>query len=58
MACCWALGLATLVAWNCMLTIEDYYYKLFPVGSSKATFQFNLDGRWFGLAACDFGFYI
>lgn len=30
MACCWALGLATLVAWNCMLTIEDYYYKLFP----------------------------
>ncbi|KAB5560523.1 hypothetical protein DKX38_005480 [Salix brachista] len=30
MACCWALGLATLVTWNCMLTIEDYYYKLFP----------------------------
>ncbi|KAH8511992.1 hypothetical protein Peur_053565 [Populus x canadensis] len=30
MACCWALGLATLVAWSCMLTIEDYYYKLFP----------------------------
>ena len=41
-----------------MLTIEDYYYKLFPVGSSKATFQFNLDERWFGLASCDFFFYI
>lgn len=28
---CWFLGLGTLVAWNSMLTIGDYYYELFPV---------------------------
>lgn len=27
---CWVLGLGTLVAWNSMLTIGDYYYALFP----------------------------
>lgn len=27
---CWFLGLGTLVAWNSMLTIGDYYYELFP----------------------------
>ncbi|XP_024028217.1 equilibrative nucleotide transporter 3 [Morus notabilis] len=27
---CWVLGLGSLVAWNSMLTIGDYYYELFP----------------------------
>ncbi|XP_038689003.1 equilibrative nucleotide transporter 3-like isoform X2 [Tripterygium wilfordii] len=27
---CWILGLGSLIAWNSMLTIEDYYYELFP----------------------------
>ncbi|KAL1567338.1 Epsin-3, clathrin recruitment and traffic between the Golgi and endosome [Salvia divinorum] len=27
---CWFLGLGSLVAWNSMLTIQDYYYELFP----------------------------
>ncbi|KAH7545896.1 equilibrative nucleotide transporter 3 isoform X2 [Ziziphus jujuba] len=27
---CWILGLGSLVSWNSMLTIGDYYYKLFP----------------------------
>ncbi|XP_062093527.1 equilibrative nucleotide transporter 3-like [Humulus lupulus] len=27
---CWFLGLGSLVAWNSMLTIGDYYYALFP----------------------------
>ncbi|KAJ4842743.1 hypothetical protein Tsubulata_027203, partial [Turnera subulata] len=27
---CWLLGLGSLVSWNSMLTIGDYYYKLFP----------------------------
>ncbi|VFQ89558.1 unnamed protein product [Cuscuta campestris] len=27
---CWFLGLGSLVAWNSMLTIGDYYYQLFP----------------------------
>ncbi|KAJ0637164.1 putative equilibrative nucleoside transporter [Helianthus annuus] len=27
---CWILGLGSLVAWNSMLTIGDYYYVLFP----------------------------
>ncbi|KAJ9168949.1 hypothetical protein P3X46_020422 [Hevea brasiliensis] len=27
---CWILGLGSLVAWNTMLTIGDYYYSLFP----------------------------
>ncbi|KAF4376982.1 hypothetical protein F8388_022698 [Cannabis sativa] len=27
---CWFLGLGSLVAWNSMLTIGDYYYSLFP----------------------------
>lgn len=30
MLVCWFLGLGSLVSWNSMLTIEDYYYKLFP----------------------------
>ncbi|XP_057430500.1 equilibrative nucleotide transporter 3-like [Lotus japonicus] len=29
-AVCFILGLGSLVAWNSMLTIGDYYYKLFP----------------------------
>ncbi|KAL8229628.1 hypothetical protein R6Q57_014528 [Mikania cordata] len=29
-AVCWILGLGSLVAWNSMLTIGDYYYALFP----------------------------
>lgn len=28
---CWILGLGSLVSWNSMLTIGDYYYNLFPV---------------------------
>ncbi|KAJ6367608.1 hypothetical protein OIU78_000219 [Salix suchowensis] len=27
---CWFLGLGSLVSWNSMLTIGDYYYTLFP----------------------------
>lgn len=27
---CWFLGLGSLVSWNSMLTIGDYYYCLFP----------------------------
>ncbi|KAL3820623.1 hypothetical protein ACJIZ3_006528 [Penstemon smallii] len=27
---CWFLGLGSLVSWNSMLTISDYYYELFP----------------------------
>lgn len=30
MAVCWVLGLGSLVAWNSILTIGDYYYNLFP----------------------------
>ena len=31
MSVCFILGLGSLVSWNSMLTIGDYYYKLFPV---------------------------
>ncbi|XP_039166918.1 equilibrative nucleotide transporter 3 isoform X2 [Eucalyptus grandis] len=31
MVFCWVLGLGSLVAWNSMLTIGDYYYKVFPL---------------------------
>ncbi|XP_039016353.1 equilibrative nucleotide transporter 3-like [Hibiscus syriacus] len=27
---CWLLGFGSLVSWNSMLTIGDYYYNLFP----------------------------
>ncbi|CAI0431166.1 unnamed protein product [Linum tenue] len=27
---CWILGFGSLVSWNTMLTIGDYYYSLFP----------------------------
>ncbi|CAI9103634.1 OLC1v1002155C1 [Oldenlandia corymbosa var. corymbosa] len=27
---CWVLGLGSLLAWNTLLTIGDYYYELFP----------------------------
>ncbi|KAK4797467.1 hypothetical protein SAY86_029793 [Trapa natans] len=27
---CWILGFGSLVAWNSMLTIGDYYYSVFP----------------------------
>ncbi|CAN0852648.1 Equilibrative nucleotide transporter 3 [Linum grandiflorum] len=27
---CWILGFGSLVSWNSMLTIGDYYYNLFP----------------------------
>ncbi|CAL0309434.1 unnamed protein product [Lupinus luteus] len=30
MAVCFFLGLGTLVSWNSLFTIGDYYYKLFP----------------------------
>ncbi|EPS66756.1 hypothetical protein M569_08020, partial [Genlisea aurea] len=30
MLICWFLGLGTLVSWNSMLTIGDYYYQVFP----------------------------
>ncbi|XP_059437568.1 equilibrative nucleotide transporter 3-like isoform X2 [Corylus avellana] len=30
MMVCFVLGLGSLVAWNSMLTIGDYYYQLFP----------------------------
>ncbi|KZV53237.1 equilibrative nucleoside transporter family protein [Dorcoceras hygrometricum] len=28
---CWFLGLGSLISWNSMLTIGDYYYNLFPL---------------------------
>jgi hypothetical protein len=31
MVVCWILGMGSLVSWNSLLTIGDYYYKLFPV---------------------------
>ncbi|GAA0186062.1 transporter [Lithospermum erythrorhizon] len=30
MVVCWFLGLGSLIAWNSMTTIGDYYYQLFP----------------------------
>lgn len=30
LVCC-ILGVGSLVAWNAMLTITDYYYQVFPV---------------------------
>ncbi|GMJ14649.1 EQUILIBRATIVE NUCLEOSIDE TRANSPORTER 3, FUDR RESISTANT 1 [Hibiscus trionum] len=30
MIVCWILGFGSLVSWNSMLTIGDYYYNLFP----------------------------
>ncbi|KAK6917443.1 Equilibrative nucleoside transporter [Dillenia turbinata] len=30
MVACWILGFGSLIAWNSMLTIGDYYYQLFP----------------------------
>ncbi|KAB5560522.1 hypothetical protein DKX38_005479 [Salix brachista] len=38
---CWFLGLGSLVSWNSILTIEDYYYDLFPVeiSSFKGTYS-------------------
>ncbi|TYG96198.1 hypothetical protein ES288_A11G329600v1 [Gossypium darwinii] len=30
MIVCWILGFRSLIAWNSMLTIGDYYYNLFP----------------------------
>ncbi|KAG6776950.1 hypothetical protein POTOM_016741 [Populus tomentosa] len=32
---CWFLGLGSLISWNSMLTIGDYYYTLFPVAFKK-----------------------
>lgn len=39
MAICFILGIGSLVSWNSMLTIGDYYYILFPVSNSWC-FQF------------------
>jgi len=45
MVVCFFLGLGSLVSWNSMLTIGDYYYQLFPV--SHAYFQYIFWGkRW------------
>ncbi|CAK9174800.1 unnamed protein product [Ilex paraguariensis] len=30
MVVCWILGLGSLIAWNSILTIGDYYYAVFP----------------------------
>lgn len=30
MVVCWLLGMGSLLSWNSMLTISDYYYKVFP----------------------------
>ncbi|KAJ8434889.1 hypothetical protein Cgig2_003328 [Carnegiea gigantea] len=30
MTVCWLLGMGSLLSWNSMLTIGDYYYKVFP----------------------------
>ncbi|CAL5347164.1 unnamed protein product [Camellia sinensis] len=32
MVVCWILGLGSLVSWNSMLTVGDYYYNLFLLG--------------------------
>ncbi|KNA15144.1 hypothetical protein SOVF_100870, partial [Spinacia oleracea] len=28
---CWLLGMGSLLAWNTMLTVGDYYYQVFPL---------------------------
>lgn len=38
---CWILGLGCLISWNSMLTIGDYYYKLFPVSSQLFIYDFS-----------------
>jgi hypothetical protein len=38
MIVCFILGLGSLVSWNSMLTIGDYYYKLFPVSNTRLGF--------------------
>ena len=40
MVVCWILGLGSLVSWNSMLTIGDYYYKLFPVSRKLLVSKF------------------
>lgn len=35
---CWFLGNGSLIAWNSMLTIVDYYVKVFPVWNSLNSF--------------------
>ena len=42
MVVCWILGLGSLVSWNSMLTIGDYYYNLFPVCNVTLNFCFML----------------
>ena len=39
MIICFILGIGSLVSWNSMLTIADYYYTVFPVSNSRC-FQF------------------
>ncbi|RDX81129.1 Equilibrative nucleotide transporter 3, partial [Mucuna pruriens] len=36
MAICFILGIGSLVSWNSMLTIGDYYYTLFPLDLATA----------------------
>lgn len=36
--CCWLLGTAFLFPWNAILTIEDYYYAVFPVSNANDAF--------------------
>lgn len=39
---CWILGFGSLVAWNSMLTIGDYYYDLFPVKRKRENIVVSL----------------
>ncbi|XP_056173477.1 equilibrative nucleotide transporter 3-like [Syzygium oleosum] len=47
MVFCWVLGLGSLVAWNSILTIGDYYYKVFPL--DLATSGKRGIGLYFGI---------
>ncbi|XP_012480571.1 equilibrative nucleotide transporter 3 [Gossypium raimondii] len=40
---CWILGFGSLICWNSMLTMGDYYYHLFP---GKGTFFISEDVSW------------
>lgn len=28
---CWTLGIGSIISWNSLTSIEDYYYYVFPV---------------------------
>ncbi|CAN6546547.1 unnamed protein product [Malus baccata var. baccata] len=51
-AVCWFLGLGSLVAWNSMLTISDYYYNLYPLVLIAMYNVLDLISRYIPLIKC------